>query len=121
MSHGDDETLVAAAGQAEARISVTAATSPAMSSSLATSGGAKRTVEPWVSLARMPRAISASDIWRPDIRVGSMSMPAQAPRIPTGRKGEPAELAASVVFLASDAAGYITGQTLAVDGGITIT
>jgi NAD(P)-dependent dehydrogenase (short-subunit alcohol dehydrogenase family) len=45
----------------------------------------------------------------------------QAPRIPTGRKGDPAELAATVVFLASDAAGYITGQTLAVDGGMTIT
>jgi NAD(P)-dependent dehydrogenase (short-subunit alcohol dehydrogenase family) len=42
-------------------------------------------------------------------------------RIPAGRKGEPAELAATVVFLASDAAGYITGQTLPVDGGLTIT
>ena len=42
-------------------------------------------------------------------------------RIPSGRKGEPAELAATVVFLASDAAGYITGQTLPVDGGMTIT
>jgi NAD(P)-dependent dehydrogenase (short-subunit alcohol dehydrogenase family) len=45
----------------------------------------------------------------------------QAPRIPSGRKGDPTELAATVVFLASDAAGYITGQTLAVDGGMTIT
>jgi NAD(P)-dependent dehydrogenase (short-subunit alcohol dehydrogenase family) len=45
----------------------------------------------------------------------------QAPRIPVGRKGDPVELAASVVFLASDAAGYITGQTLPVDGGMTIT
>ncbi|HEU4568631.1 MAG TPA: 3-oxoacyl-ACP reductase family protein [Marmoricola sp.] len=45
----------------------------------------------------------------------------QLPRIPTGRKGDPRELAATVVFLASDAAGYITGQTLAVDGGLTIT
>jgi NAD(P)-dependent dehydrogenase (short-subunit alcohol dehydrogenase family) len=44
-----------------------------------------------------------------------------APRIPTGRKGEGAELAAALVFLASDAAGYVTGQTLAVDGGMTIT
>src|SRR3954469_14210716 len=45
---------------------------------------------------------------------------AQQSRIPTGRKGDPAELAATVVFMASDAAGYITGQTLAVDGGMTI-
>ena len=44
----------------------------------------------------------------------------QSARIPAGRKGDPAELAAAVVFLASDAAGYITGQTLAVDGGMTI-
>src|SRR6476620_6515626 len=45
----------------------------------------------------------------------------QGPRIAVGRKGDPAELAATVVFLASDAAGYITGQTLPVDGGMTIT
>ena len=30
------------------------------------------------------------------------------------------ELAATVVFLASDAAGYVTGQTIPVDGGMTI-
>ena len=45
----------------------------------------------------------------------------QQARIPVGRKGDPRELAATAVFLASDAAGYITGQTLAVDGGMTIT
>ena len=44
-----------------------------------------------------------------------------AVRIPAGRKGDPAELAAAVVFLASDAGGYVTGQTIAVDGGLTIT
>jgi NAD(P)-dependent dehydrogenase (short-subunit alcohol dehydrogenase family) len=44
----------------------------------------------------------------------------QQQRIPAGRKGDPAELAAAVVFLASDASGYVTGQTLAVDGGLTI-
>jgi len=46
---------------------------------------------------------------------------AQLPRIPAGRKGDPQELAATAVFLASEAAGYITGQTLPVDGGLTIT
>ena len=45
----------------------------------------------------------------------------QQERIPMGRKGDPRELAATVVFLASDAAGYVTGQTWAVDGGMTIT
>jgi NAD(P)-dependent dehydrogenase (short-subunit alcohol dehydrogenase family) len=44
-----------------------------------------------------------------------------APRIPAGRKGEGVELAAALVFLASDAGGYVTGQTIAVDGGMTIT
>jgi NAD(P)-dependent dehydrogenase (short-subunit alcohol dehydrogenase family) len=42
-------------------------------------------------------------------------------RLLAGRHGDPAELAATLVFLASDAAAYITGQTLAVDGGVTIT
>ncbi len=41
-------------------------------------------------------------------------------RVPAGRKGETAELAAALVFLASEAGGYVTGQTLAVDGGMTI-
>lgn len=45
----------------------------------------------------------------------------QQARIPAGRQGDPAELAATVVYLASPAAGYVTGQTLAVDGGLTIT
>src|SRR3954470_15799627 len=42
-------------------------------------------------------------------------------RILSGRTGDPRELAATVVFLAGPGAGYITGQTLPVDGGLTVT
>lgn len=38
--------------------------------------------------------------------------------IPLGRWGEPTEIASAVTFLASDEAGYITGQVLSVDGGM---
>jgi 3-oxoacyl-[acyl-carrier protein] reductase len=38
--------------------------------------------------------------------------------IPLGRYGDPEEFAAAAVFLLSDAAGYVTGATLAVDGGM---
>jgi NAD(P)-dependent dehydrogenase (short-subunit alcohol dehydrogenase family) len=37
--------------------------------------------------------------------------------IPAKRSGEPAEVASVVLFLASDAAGYVNGQTIQVDGG----
>ena len=41
-------------------------------------------------------------------------------RIPLGRIGTPEEVADVILFLASDAARYVTGQELIVDGGLTI-
>ena len=44
----------------------------------------------------------------------------RVPGIPAQRPGEPDELAAVVVFLASGAASYVTGTSIAVDGGLII-
>ncbi len=43
-----------------------------------------------------------------------------AARIPAGRLGEPADVAGTCVFLASDEASYVTGQTLHVNGGMAM-
>lgn len=40
-------------------------------------------------------------------------------RIPVKRPGEPGDLDAAIIFLASEASRYVTGQTLLVDGGIS--
>jgi 3-oxoacyl-[acyl-carrier protein] reductase len=43
-----------------------------------------------------------------------------ATQIPAGRMGTPAEIAAAALFLASSEAGYVTGQTLHVNGGMAM-
>jgi NAD(P)-dependent dehydrogenase (short-subunit alcohol dehydrogenase family) len=42
----------------------------------------------------------------------------QMPRVLVGRKGDPEELAAALIFLVSDAGGYVTGTTIPVEGGM---
>jgi NAD(P)-dependent dehydrogenase (short-subunit alcohol dehydrogenase family) len=39
--------------------------------------------------------------------------------IPIGRIGQPEEIASTVVWLCSDGASFVTGQTFAIDGGYT--
>jgi NAD(P)-dependent dehydrogenase (short-subunit alcohol dehydrogenase family) len=43
------------------------------------------------------------------------------PRLVLDRTGDPEELAATAIWLASSASGYVTGQTIVVDGGVSIT
>ena len=53
-------------------------------------------------------------------RLDKRIIEARLHQIPLGRFGHPEEVAKAVMFLASDDASYITGQTLVVDGGITL-
>ena len=57
------------------------------------------------------------------IAIGSVTqeiVDARTKRIPLGRYAQPEEIAAAVLFLSSPAASYITGETLCVDGAITV-
>jgi NAD(P)-dependent dehydrogenase (short-subunit alcohol dehydrogenase family) len=54
------------------------------------------------------------------IKDGRLSEAALTSRIPQQRLAEPSEIAKVVLFLMSSDSSYITGQTITVDGGITI-
>jgi NAD(P)-dependent dehydrogenase (short-subunit alcohol dehydrogenase family) len=87
-------------------------------------------------LIGLTRDLSAQWAGRKGIRVNALApgyvateMTAEVPaemlnafigaRSPLQRLGEPAEITAAMLFLASPAAGYVTGSTLAVDGGMS--
>ncbi len=60
-----------------------------------------------------------TDLTRERLRADPAFRAEEVARTPLGRLGTPEDVAAAVVFFASPAAGFITGQTLIVDGGIS--
>ncbi len=52
--------------------------------------------------------------------LGPDGLEAFAGAVPVGRNGRPEDIAAAFLYLASDEAGFLTGQTLVVDGGVSL-
>src|SRR6476659_9661342 len=58
-----------------------------------------------------------TDTAQPRVEMGDNELYAMGARIPLGRIGQPQDIAAAVAFLLSDDASYMTGQSVAVNGG----
>lgn len=67
-----------------------------------------------------PGLIRTAQTLDPHHSVGEEGLQAFIPSIPLGRIGDPSDIADVAVFLASDKARYMTGQTLTVDGGVMV-
>jgi NAD(P)-dependent dehydrogenase (short-subunit alcohol dehydrogenase family) len=68
--------------------------------------------------AVLPGAIDTAMLRAGAERFGDEGMARIAARVPLGRVGSPDDVARAVLFLAGPGAGYVTGATLAVDGGV---
>jgi NAD(P)-dependent dehydrogenase (short-subunit alcohol dehydrogenase family) len=80
--------------------------------------------EAWASSGVMVNVICPGFVATPltrDVAQDPVRSAALASRTMIGRNGEPSDFAGAAVFLASPASGYVTGQTLFVDGGFSST
>jgi NAD(P)-dependent dehydrogenase (short-subunit alcohol dehydrogenase family) len=98
-------------------------------SSYAASKAALESLTRTIAIEQAPFGITANavapgptetELFRANNPPGSESAARYLSQIPLGRIGTPAEIAAAIAFLASAGAGFITGQTLFVDGGASL-
>jgi 3-oxoacyl-[acyl-carrier protein] reductase len=67
-----------------------------------------------------PGVIVSPQTLDPVNSLGPAGLEEFARSVPAGRNGDPVEIANAFLFLASERASYITGQTIVVDGGVTL-
>jgi 3-oxoacyl-[acyl-carrier protein] reductase len=67
-----------------------------------------------------PGLIRTAQSLHPEHSMGEVGLQAAVSSVPLGRIGEPAEVADVVAFLVSDAARYVSGQVIVVDGGLVV-
>ncbi len=67
-------------------------------------------------------AVAPGVVWTPRVSaaLGEQGRVENSENAPLGRVALPADIAAALLFLVSDMAGYVTGQTLVVDGGVGV-
>jgi 3-oxoacyl-[acyl-carrier protein] reductase len=70
--------------------------------------------------AVVPGVIATPQALDPVNSLGPEGVAEFGAHVPLGRSGAPGDIAAAYLFLASGEAGYVTGQTLVVDGGVTL-
>jgi NAD(P)-dependent dehydrogenase (short-subunit alcohol dehydrogenase family) len=58
-------------------------------------------------------------MWDADVARGAIDEPFYLDLVPAKRLGTPADVGALAVYLASDAAAYVNGSTIAIDGALT--
>jgi NAD(P)-dependent dehydrogenase (short-subunit alcohol dehydrogenase family) len=67
-------------------------------------------------------AVAPGVVWTPRISqiLGDKGREGQSRNAPLGRVALPQDIASGILFLASDLASYVTGQTLVIDGGVGV-